>query len=143
MDGTISNILYYLRIKLKKKAEYLEILYIKILLSNNRTYGYNIQNGGSSVGKHSDETRQKLSESHTGLQANENNPRAKKIICDGKEFGCIKDCSRYYNVDYEAMLAWLDGRRVTPKNFIDMNLRYVDEETNLKTRSEIEKTGNM
>jgi len=125
--------------KTKTEAEKLEILFIKVLLSSNRDYGYNISLGGNSIGKHSEETRQKLSESHIGLQAGKDNGNSKKIICDSKEFDCIKDCSRYYNVDYEAMLAWLDGRRVTPKIFIDMNLKYANEKTNLKTRSEIEK----
>ena len=125
--------------KTKEEAERLEILFIKVLLSSDRDYGYNISLGGSSTGKHSEETRKKLSESHIGLQAGEDNGMAKKVICDGKEFGCIKECSRYHNVDYEAMLAWLDGRRVAPEKFIDMNLKYADEETNLKIRSEIEK----
>ena len=34
--------------------------------SNNRDYGYNISNGGNSIGKHSEETKIKISESNIG-----------------------------------------------------------------------------
>ncbi len=50
----------------KEKAELLEIFFINLYKSNNRHYGYNIENGGNHKGKTSDETRKKLSISHKG-----------------------------------------------------------------------------
>lgn len=50
----------------KEDAEQREIELIATYNSNNPEYGYNIQNGGNSLGKHSDETRKKISESNKG-----------------------------------------------------------------------------
>jgi len=50
----------------KEEAEKFEIKLIKNYKSNQTKCGYNIENGGNSTGKTSDETRRKLSESHKG-----------------------------------------------------------------------------
>ena len=50
----------------KEEAEQKEIELIAIYKSNNPEYGYNIQNGGNALGKHSEETRKKISESNKG-----------------------------------------------------------------------------
>ena len=50
----------------KEDAEQKEIELIATYNSNNPEYGYNIQNGGNSLGKHSKETRKKISESNKG-----------------------------------------------------------------------------
>lgn len=47
----------------KEKAELIEIELISAYNSNIRKYGYNIDNGGNSTGKISDETKAKISES--------------------------------------------------------------------------------
>lgn len=47
----------------KKEAEELEIKLIKEYKSNDRSYGYNIDNGGNSIGKHNEETKIKISKS--------------------------------------------------------------------------------
>lgn len=47
----------------KKEAEELEIKLIKEYKSNNRQYGYNIDNGGNLVGKHNKETKDRISKS--------------------------------------------------------------------------------
>lgn len=49
-----------------QEANELEIKLINDLKSNNPNFGYNIQNGGDATGKHSDETKKKISESHKG-----------------------------------------------------------------------------
>lgn len=51
----------------KEQAEKLEIEKIKEYNSTNQIYGYNIQNGGSAYGKHTEETRAKISKSHIGI----------------------------------------------------------------------------
>ena len=53
------------------------------------------------------------------------NSAARKIICDGKEFDCIKDCAEYYDVSYSSMRCWLAGTNKVPKYFQN-NLRYVN-----------------
>ena len=50
----------------KEEAEQKEIELISLYSSNNPQYGYNIQNCGSTYGKHSEETRRKMSETHKG-----------------------------------------------------------------------------
>lgn len=54
----------------KKEAEKLEVELIYEYGSDNPKYGYNIEKGGNSVGKHSEETKRKISEKESG----ENNP---------------------------------------------------------------------
>ena len=50
----------------KKEAEQKEIELIEQYKSNNSNYGYNIENGGNSIGKHSKETRLKISIANKG-----------------------------------------------------------------------------
>lgn len=50
----------------KKNAELKEIELIKKYKSNNKKYGYNIDNGGNCCGKHSKETLKKISEAQKG-----------------------------------------------------------------------------
>lgn len=50
----------------KEEAEQLEIDLIAYYKSNQRDFGYNIENGGNTTGKMSDETRQKISEANKG-----------------------------------------------------------------------------
>ena len=50
----------------KEEAEKRESLLISFYKSNISEYGYNIANGGNSVGKHSQETKSKISESRKG-----------------------------------------------------------------------------
>lgn len=51
----------------KFEAEQKEIELIRQYKSNQRKYGYNIENGGTHNGKHSEATRKKISESHVGI----------------------------------------------------------------------------
>ena len=74
----------------KKEAEMFEIEMIKYNKSNDRKFGYNIDSGGNSNGKISEETRKKLSKNHRDISG-KNNPlygkphplynNGKKIIC--------------------------------------------------------------
>lgn len=50
----------------KEKAEQKEIELIAQYKSNNRDFGYNVSNGGECVGKHSEETKRKISEKTKG-----------------------------------------------------------------------------
>lgn len=50
----------------KDEAEMFEIAMIKYYKTTNKEFGYNIDNGGSSSGKRTQETRDKISKSNTG-----------------------------------------------------------------------------
>lgn len=50
----------------KEEAEQIEINMISHYKSDDRNYGYNIERGGNCIGKTSEETRKKMSESHKG-----------------------------------------------------------------------------
>lgn len=58
----------------KQEAEKLEIELIEEYKSNNIKYGYNIQNGGFSCGRLSDDIKQKIRESKKGALTGEDNP---------------------------------------------------------------------
>lgn len=55
----------------KNEAEQKEIELISKYKSNNKNYGYNIENGGNSVGKINEETKQKISLSEKGKKLSE------------------------------------------------------------------------
>lgn len=59
----------------KEEAERLERFYISEHNSTNRKIGYNIENGGYSIGKHSEETKRKISESQKGRKFTEEHRR--------------------------------------------------------------------
>lgn len=60
----------------KEEAEQKEVELIAYYKSNQREYGYNIQNGGNSIGKISEETKKILSE----LNKEKNHPRYGKHL---------------------------------------------------------------
>ena len=55
----------------KEEAEKEEIKLISMYKSNQRKYGYNIENGGNSIGKHSDETNKKIGMANSGKHPSE------------------------------------------------------------------------
>lgn len=73
----------------KEEAEQKEIELINLYRSNDRQFGYNIENGGSVNGKHSEYTKLKISESLKG----EKNPRF------GKKFPYQKQNRHIMNID--------------------------------------------
>lgn len=58
----------------KEEAERKESELIASYKANDGRYGYNIENGGGSVGKHSPETLRKMSENRKGLCCGKDNP---------------------------------------------------------------------
>ena len=57
----------------------------------------------------------------------ESNPCAKIVYCEGKEFGCVKDCAEYYGIGVSAMRSWLNKERPMPKEFFDKELHCLGE----------------
>ena len=64
----------------KEEAEQKEIELIAQYKSNQRKFGYNVSNGGNCIGKHSEESRKKMSLSRKGLFAGEKNPMWNKVV---------------------------------------------------------------
>lgn len=58
----------------KEEAEQKEVELIDYYKSNQRNYGYNITNGGECLGKHSEETKQKMKENHADFSG-KNHPQ--------------------------------------------------------------------
>lgn len=119
----------------KEEAEYFEILLIKVWESNNKKFGYNIASGGNVSQGMTEETKLKASETRKGKYTRGNSWHAKRVFCDGVVFSCIKDCGDFYKVDEGLMADWLRGHRGTPNKFMELDLRYVDEDTQLKPQT--------
>lgn len=68
----------------KEQAEQKEIELIAYYKTDNKKYGYNIEHGGNSVGKLSDETKKKIAISHLGKKAS-NETREKMSVSHKKE----------------------------------------------------------
>lgn len=138
----------------QEEAEQMEIELIKLHKSNNLDFGYNIQNGGNYAGKHSEETRKKMSKIHKGkklsdetkeklrkinrgkiwtdeekrriseLMTGDKNPNSKKIYCNNLIFSCIRECSDYLNISISTISCWLGGHREIPKEIVALGLHY-------------------
>jgi group I intron endonuclease len=77
--------------------------------------------------KHTLETKKKISEDHiiNGRSKGGNNPKAKKVTCDGEIYDCAGDCADFYNIKSCTLRSWLRGNRPMPKRFQDMGLKFV------------------
>lgn len=113
----------------KEEAEQKEIELISKYKSNNKNYGYNIENGGNSVGKMSEETKLKISLAERGKKMSEEakqkmkgripwnkgrkctleeklktrsvNPKKKKVIClnTGIVYESVAEAGRQLNIN--------------------------------------------
>ena len=163
----------------KEQVDDMEVALISLFKSNNKEFGYNVANGGDGVGKHSEETKNKISETRKGKcvgeknpmygkhhsdesrkkmsevkkgekhylygkhhsdesrkkmsearrkHVGENSPNAKKVLCNRQIFTTAKECAKFYNVNYNTILAWLRGRNKVPCEFIELELRYATQD---------------
>jgi hypothetical protein len=112
----------------EEEAKELEQYMIQWYDTTNSTYGYNISLGGdgsnhseetkqkiseSLIGhKHSEETKNKISNSHKGKIGKEN-PKSKSIICltTRQVFFGARDASRQLNVHYGDISKCCNGKR--------------------------------
>lgn len=74
------------------------------------------------------EQRKKMSEVQKGLKTNGNHPRAKKVICEGKVYGCVKECAEFYSVNPITMRAWLNGQNPMPEKWFKLGLKNYEGE---------------
>lgn len=96
----------------KAEADWYERLFISFF-NTNGSGGYNIQDGVAFCMDF----------------AMGNNPRARKVMCDGRIFSCAKECSEYYDENYHTMFNWLSGEKRMPNKYLDMGLCFVDGST--------------
>ena len=141
----------------QEEADALEIALIAIFKSTNKRYGYNVANGGNSVGQHSEETKRKISEAKKGHEVSEetkkkigeankgnklsnehkrkignsirgeNNSNSKKVHCNGMIFVSVTQCAEFYNVNNKKMSYWLRENKI-PTKFQELGLRYATPE---------------
>ena len=64
----------------QQEAEQKEIELIAFYKSNQRDFGYNLANGGNSLGMHSEESKRKMSKSRKGLLVGDKNPMWHKVV---------------------------------------------------------------
>ena len=108
----------------KAEAEAKEIELIAEYRTTERDRGYNIEYGGNSNNKTSEETREKISK----LKKGGNHPKAKKVYCDGMIFSCVKECAEYYNINDNSLTRWLTHRRKSmPQELIMLGLKYASK----------------
>lgn len=111
----------------KDEACNFEIILIRAFNSTDHRFGYNIDNGGFSNGKHSSETvlkisesmktawrkgtYQKMSERQKALHSGANNPIAKAVICieTGEVFPTIASAAKAINVSYQTVSSCVRG----------------------------------
>lgn len=71
----------------KEEAEAMEIKLIALYESNNKRFGYNIENGGNCCGTHSEETKRKISASNTGKKYSAESIEKMRQAHKGKQTG--------------------------------------------------------
>lgn len=69
----------------KEEAEQKEIELIAEHNATNKDFGYNLANGGNSIGKHTEETRKKISESHIGILHSEETKKKLSEMFKGRK----------------------------------------------------------
>lgn len=146
----------------KEKAELYEVILIRQYNSTNSEKGYNISNGGSSYGKHTEETKNKISIANSGINNGMSfatgslNPASKKVCClNTKEiFDTIKEaqekykCSNVSNVciGKRKSSGILNGKKLTwafYEDYVSMSEETIVEKINKANIREKRKSTNV
>lgn len=109
----------------KEEAEQKEIELIAKYQSNNREFGYNIANGGSTIGKHSTETRKKISEKAKGRIPSE---ETRKKISEANKGKLAKDKNPMYGKTHTAETR----KKLSESHKGDKNTMRISEEARRK-----------
>ena len=134
----------------KEEVDNMEIMLISLFQTTNDEYGYNMSSGGTSEWVHSKESRKRMSEAQKGEKnrnygktfsdktkrrmrrnhadfSGKNNPRSKKVYCDGIIFDCIKECANFYKITYGIFKEYI-RTNCMPLEFQEKGLRYASPE---------------
>ena len=74
----------------------------------------------------SEEAREKMRKNHADVSGG-NNPRARKVVCEGVIFNSIKECAEFYKKSPSTFKNWLRGYSKMPQEFLDKGLSYCDK----------------
>lgn len=110
-------------------------------LHNPNSHGYNQTDGGYAIRgwRMSDEQKKKQSKTMKEKCKKGDYDHLKKIVvCEDKEFKSAKECSIFYNVNYQTMTSWLNHCNDMPKKWYNKGLRYKDETMDDYKISEVE-----
>ena len=116
----------------KEELDKKEIYYIQFYSSLTSQNGYNVELGGNSVGKHSEETKRKISEAQTGEKnhrfgkTGKEDAMSKPIIelTTGKTFESANLAAKFFDLCFSHVCAVARGERGSTGGKI---FRYLDE----------------
>lgn len=119
-------------IQTKEEMDQKERMYIQQFHSLTNENGYNIELGGNSVGKHSEQTKQKISQAQLGSKnhmygkKDELNHSSKKVIelTTGRIYGSASLAAEELNINFSHVCAVARGDRGSHKGYV---FRYLDE----------------
>lgn len=122
-------------ISTKQELDNEERKFIQLYQSLISQNGYNVELGGNSNGKHSQETKQKISEAQLGNKNHmygkkgELNVTSKKVIelTTGKIYGSASLAAEELNINFSHICAVARGDRGSHKGYV---FRYLDENNN-------------
>ena len=122
-------------IKTKKELDKKEREYIQKYQSLISQNGYNIELGGNSIGKHSEETKRKISEAQLGEKNHmygkkgKLNPTSKRVIelTTGKIYDSASLAAEDLQLNFSHICAVARGTRGSHKGYV---FRYLDENNN-------------
>ena len=61
-----------------------------------------------------------------------------RVKCDGIVFNSVKECSEYLGIDSNMLIQYLKGQIIAPKFLKNRELQYIDKETSIKFKKDIE-----
>ena len=122
-----------------------EIYWISKMKEKNKLY--NILSGGKRNYKRriSKETRDKISKSLTGKPSTknmlerekarklllENNPKSKKVVCDGVVYNSISELYRFLGLNDVVLSKRIKGTTRSEKKYFDMNIHFLNEKNSM------------
>ena len=115
----------------KEALDSREKYYIQLYSATDKNYGYNVELGGNSVGKHSEETKRKISEAQKGEKNHsfgkrgEDSPSSKKVIdlTSGIEYVSAIDAAEKLGLNFSHVCAVARGKRGSTGGHV---FRYLD-----------------
>lgn len=84
--------------------------------------------------KHSEKSCQKMSKTRMTMYKGGDNPRARKVICGGIQFGTMKECARHLGVCRTSIHNWLHGKNKMPKEYEHLKIRFAKDDAKCMTR---------